>query len=90
MIQTRFRVHGLLSGVRRVLSDFTIRIIAEPRFFLERTRSMTCAPSAPVDAAPGFPIPEALIALVRLLAREAAHADFSARCAKPEQEVQDV
>ena len=51
---------------------------------------MTCAPSAPVDAAPGFPIPEALIALVRLLAREAARADFSARSAKPEQEVQDV
>ncbi len=51
---------------------------------------MTCAPSAPVDAAPGLPIPEALLALVRLLAREAARADFAALSTKREQGVRDA
>lgn len=41
---------------------------------------MTCSPTAPEGAPLSFTLPEGLLALVRLLAREAARSDFAARC----------
>ena len=41
---------------------------------------MTCSSSAPKGNPPNFTIPEPLISLVRLLAREAARSDFATRC----------
>ncbi len=41
---------------------------------------MTCSSSAPKGNPPNFSIPEPLINLVRLLAREAARSDFAERC----------
>ncbi|SDM09017.1 hypothetical protein [Aliiruegeria lutimaris] len=38
---------------------------------------MTCAPSEPRCTAPSLPINEALVALVRVMAREAARSDFA-------------
>lgn len=40
---------------------------------------MTCAPSETGCTAPSLPINEALVALVRMLARDAARKDFAAR-----------
>ncbi|SDM08713.1 hypothetical protein [Aliiruegeria lutimaris] len=40
---------------------------------------MTCAPSEPGCNAPYLPINEALLALVRMMARETARSDFATR-----------
>ncbi|WP_160116434.1 hypothetical protein [Ruegeria sp. AU67] len=48
---------------------------------------MTCSSSAPKGNPPILDIPEPLIALVRLLAREAARSDFATRCNGEDPEV---
>ncbi len=48
---------------------------------------MTCSSSAPTGNLPSFDIPEPLISLVRLLAREAARTDFATRCSGEDPEV---
>ncbi len=48
---------------------------------------MTCSSSAPKGNLSNLDIPEPLISLVRLLAREAARSDFATRCNGEDPEV---
>jgi len=48
---------------------------------------MTCSSSAPTGNLPKLEIPEPLVSLVHLLAREAARSNFATRCNGKDPEV---
>jgi len=66
-----FGIHGLIIVCQRFL-------LREPKM----TPAPMPAPASPADPA----IPEALLALVKLLAREIAREEFATRCSAPARE----